>query len=78
MKVQVTVNYTKQGTHKIIQTMTDLDTDNRLVTSGARFNKEVQPTQSLNLNSELTYSEIGNSDFSVTEQLIYVSSIDSE
>ncbi len=28
---------------------------------GARFNKEVQPTLSLNLNSELTYSEMGNS-----------------
>ncbi len=30
---------------------------------GARFNKEVQPTLSLNLNSELSYSEIGNSEF---------------
>ncbi len=28
---------------------------------GARFNKEVQPTRSLNLNSELSYSEMGNS-----------------
>ncbi len=28
--------------------------------SWARFNKEVQPTLSLNLNSELTYSEMGN------------------
>ncbi len=28
---------------------------------GARFNKEVQPTLSLNLNSELTYLEMGNS-----------------
>ncbi len=33
-----------------------------------RFSKEVQPTLSLNLNSELTYSEMGNSEFSVTEQ----------
>ncbi len=39
------------------------------LTPGARFNKEVQPTLSLNLNSELTYSEMGNSEFSVTEQL---------
>ncbi len=30
---------------------------------GGRFNKEVQPTLSLNLNSELTYSEMGNSEF---------------
>ncbi len=37
--------------------------------AGARFNKEVQPTLSLNLYSELTYSEMGNSEFSVTEQL---------
>ncbi len=28
---------------------------------GAHFNKEVQPTLSLNLNSELTYREMGNS-----------------
>ncbi len=28
---------------------------------GACFNKEVQPTLSLNLISELTYSEMGNS-----------------
>ncbi len=41
--------------------------------SGARFNKEVQPTLSLNLNSELSYSEMGNSEFSVTEQLNCVS-----
>ncbi len=40
---------------------------------GARFNKEVQPTLSLNLNSELSYSEMGNSEFSVTEQLNCVS-----
>ncbi len=38
-------------------------------TPGAHFSKEVQPTRSLNLNSELTYSEMGNSEFSVTEQL---------
>lgn len=43
MKVQVTVNYTKQGTHKIIQTMTDLDTGNRLVTSDERAqNNEIE------------------------------------
>ncbi len=40
---------------------------------GARFNKEVQPTLSLNLNSELSYSEMGNSEFLVTEQLNCVS-----
>ncbi len=40
---------------------------------GARFNKEVQPTLSLNFNSELTYSEMGNSEFSVTERLNCVS-----
>ncbi len=28
--------------------------------AGAHFNKEVQPTLSLNLNSELTCSEMGN------------------
>ncbi len=37
-------------------------------TSRGRFNKEVQPSMSLNLNSVLTYSE-----FSVTEQLNEVS-----
>ncbi len=45
---------------------------------GARFNKEVQPTRSLNLNSELTYSEMGNSEFSVTEQLNCVSLLNSK
>ncbi len=45
---------------------------------GARFNKEVQPTLSLNLNSELTYSEMGNSEFSVTEQLNCVSLLNSK
>ncbi len=40
-----------------------------VIDPGARFNKEVQPTLSLNLNSELSYSEMGNSEFSVTEQL---------
>ncbi len=45
---------------------------------GARFNKEVQPTLSLNLNSELSYSEIGNSEFSVTEQLNCVSLLNSK
>ncbi len=39
----------------------------------ARFNKEVQPTLSLNLNSELTYPEMGNSEFSVSERLNCVS-----
>ncbi len=42
-------------------------------TTGARFNKEVQPTRSLNLNSELTYSEMGNSEFSGSERLNCVS-----
>ncbi len=45
---------------------------------GARFNKEVQPTLSLNLNSELTYSEMGNSEFSVTERLNCVSLLNSK
>ncbi len=45
---------------------------------GARFNKEVQPTRSLNLYSELTYSEMGNSEFSVTEQLNCVSLLNSK
>ncbi len=48
------------------------------LTAGARFNKEVQPTLSLNLNSELTYSEMGNSEFSVTEQLNCVSLLNSK
>ncbi len=46
--------------------------------AGARFNKEVQPTLSLNLNSELSYSKMGNSEFSVTEQLNCVSLLDSK
>ncbi len=50
----------------------------RKVAPGARFNKEVQPTLSLNLNSELSYSEIGNSEFSVTEQLNCVSLLNSK
>ncbi len=45
---------------------------------GARFNKEVQSTLSLNLNSELSYSEMGNSEFSVTEQLNCVSLLNSK
>ncbi len=45
---------------------------------GARFSKEVQPTLSLNLNSELTYSEMGNSEFSVSEQLNCVSLLNSK
>ncbi len=45
---------------------------------GARFNKEVQPTLSLNLNSELSYSEMGNSEFSVTERLNCVSLLNSK
>ncbi len=46
--------------------------------TGACFNKEVQPTLSLNLNSELSYSEMGNSEFSVTEQLNCVSLLNSK
>ncbi len=46
--------------------------------SRARFNKEVQPTLSLNLNSELSYPEMGNSEFSVTEQLNCVSLLNSK
>ncbi len=41
-----------------------------------RFNKEVHPTRSLNLNSELTYREMG--EFSVSERLNCVSSFNSE
>ncbi|XP_067435649.1 Fc receptor-like protein 5 isoform X2 [Thunnus thynnus] len=37
---------------------------------GVRFTKQVQQTLSLILNSELIYSEIGNSEFPVPEQLI--------
>ncbi len=37
---------------------------------GAYFNKEVQPTLSLNLNSELTYREMGNSELSVSEPTV--------
>ncbi len=47
-------------------------------TNRARFNKEVQPTLSLNLNSELSYSGMGNSEFSVTEQLNCVSLLNSK
>ncbi len=46
-----------------------LNTRKQTELQGPRFNKEVQPTRSLNLNSELTYSEMENSEFSVTEQL---------
>ncbi len=52
--------------------------DIKTATSGARFSKQVQPTLSLNLNSELTYSEMGNSEFSVTEQLNCVSLLNSK
>ncbi len=45
---------------------------------GARFNKEVQPTLSLNLNSELNYLEMGNSQFSVSERMNWVSLFNSE
>ncbi len=45
---------------------------------GARFNKEVQPTLSLNLNSELSYSEMGNSEFSVSERMNCVSLLNSK
>ncbi len=51
--------------------------NNQWLGPGARFNKEVQPTLSLNLNSELSYSEMGNSEFSVTEQLNCVSLLNS-
>ncbi len=51
---------------------------NRCHGPGARFNKEVQPTLSLNLNSELSYSEMGNSGFSVTERLNCVSLLNSK
>ncbi len=50
----------------------------RLCSAGARFNKEVQPTLSLNLNSELTYPEMGNSEFLVTEQLNWVRLLNSK
>ncbi len=33
--------------------------------SGVRFNKEVQPTSSLNLNSKLTYPDMENSEFRI-------------
>uniref|UniRef100_A0A3P9KKR2 Jacalin-type lectin domain-containing protein n=1 Tax=Oryzias latipes TaxID=8090 RepID=A0A3P9KKR2_ORYLA len=42
------------------------------------FLKEVQPTLRLNLNSELVNREINNSEFSVSEKLIRVRSINSE
>ncbi len=40
----------------------------RTSSAGARFSKEVQPTLSLNLNSELTYTEMRNSEFSVDSE----------
>ncbi len=46
--------------------------------SGVRFNTEVQPTLSLNLNSELTDSEVGKSEFLVSEWLNWVSLFNSE
>ncbi len=46
--------------------------------SRACVKKEVQLTLSLNLNSELTYSEMGNSEFSFTEQLKWVSLLNIE
>ncbi len=52
--------------------------ESRVNGPGARFNKEVQPTLSLNLNSEMTYSEMGNSEFSVSERLNCVSSLNSK
>ncbi len=52
--------------------------NNPIFLPGARFNKEVQPTLSLNLNSELTYSEMGNSEFSGSEQLNRVSLLNSK
>ncbi len=55
-----------------------IKTSKIVLTAAARFNKEVQPTLSLNLNSELSYSEMGNSEFSVTEQLNCVSLLNSK
>ncbi len=40
--------------------------------------RRFQQTLSLNLNSELTYSEMGNSEFSVPEQLNWVSLLNSK
>ncbi len=45
---------------------------------GVRFNTEVQLTLSLNLNSELTDSEMGNSEFLVSEWLNCVSLFNSK
>uniref|UniRef100_A0A3P8TWZ8 Ig-like domain-containing protein n=1 Tax=Amphiprion percula TaxID=161767 RepID=A0A3P8TWZ8_AMPPE len=41
-----------------------------VLTPGVRFTKQVQQTLSLTLNSELIYSEIENSEFSVSQRLI--------
>ncbi len=65
----------REVTNNKINAIIDYTTWN---TPGARFNKEVQPTLSLNLNSELSYSEMGNSEFSVTEQLNCVSLLNSK
>ena len=46
--------------------------------SGGYSRKQVKQTLSLSLNSELTYSEMGNSEYPVPEQRIWVSSINSE
>ena len=48
------------------------------IRSGGYSRKEVQLTLSLSLSSELTYSESGKSEYSVPEQLIRISSINSE
>ena len=45
---------------------------------GGSSRKQVQQTLSLSLNSEFTYSEMGNSEYPVPEQRIWVSSINSE
>ena len=45
---------------------------------GVRLTKQVQQTLSVTLNSELIYSEIGNSEFPVPEQQIWVGLLNSE
>ncbi len=71
-------NRQKTGGQSNMTHSIDNRTSTGLQTPGARFNKEVQPTRSLILNSELSYSEMGNSEFSVTEQLNCVSLLNSK